>query len=269
MRAVPAPVSLIVRGLVRLYPSSFRQRWGSCLEAESRLAGWRSVPSLVAGALDIWLHPMVWPARTPAERRGRALVLAVAAAGVTSLLTHVLIEFDDPVAQGLRHAGSLQFSAGLLGLGFALVLPGPRIDRAVIRAVLRSCTPFLIPALAIGVPVVVAANGGMTDVGQSALRPVLLGLWWATLGLAAVAGCRAFAALTTVLRPAGVRRARAGLLCLIGSSVLGAGAVAQVAAAGDVGGSTGPLLSVGALLGGAAVLVLVLRDLASLPGRPS
>lgn len=265
MSAPDAAVGAVVRGMVRLYPRSFRERWGSSIEEDSQVTGWRSVPSLLTGALDMWLHPAVWPASTPAQRQRRALVLTVAVACAAWLVMHALTELDDPIGRGMRDPGTLRFWSALLALGLVLVLPRPRLDRAVLAVAARTFLVGLAPALVMATVVVFAANGGVADVAHSELRPVLLTLWWVSLGLAAIGACRAFAAVTAVLAPAGPGRARAGLTCLIGSTVLST--VTVIRAAAGHATSVGAILSVGALLAGGAVLVFTLRDLNTLVGR--
>ena len=227
------------KSLVRLYPYAMRDRWGGGLEAEVVAGGWRAVPNLVAGALALWLHPVVWPAGSPDQRRGRAAVMAFVIALTGWLLGHVLVE-TGPAPRRLAHSWPLTVSDLLVVAGLVLVVPRPRLaGPALSRLVRRGLRRLTVPAVA-GAGVVVWANlgsGGAAPV----TRHVVLTMWWAVLVTGVVQACRLIADLDREsAEPPPLSRLRLGLWVLVvalaggGAVVLGSAAGAGAAAFGAV-----------------------------------
>jgi hypothetical protein len=247
----------LTRVLVRLYPVPFRRRWGDALESEAGLAGWRAWPGLVVGLADMWLHPTIWPARDPAERRGRAASTAIAVAAAVWLILHAVAEQNIPLPVQPRRA-ILNGCVTAMVLGVVLVTPRPRLARPALTAlpgmVLRRLAG---PGLLAGA-VVAAVRFAPDTVVTEPWRPIGLACWWLALGLGAVQTCRIVAALDTVA-PHPVRL-RAGLCLLIGATAAAGSTIVGYAVSH---GRVDPL----ALVVGAAMALLVsthsltLRDL--------
>lgn len=222
--------------LVRLYPAAFRRAWGPDVETEARAAGWRSWPSLVAGVVDMWLHPAIWPARSTAERRAR-VTTALVAVGLAGWL--------------VGHAGAEQHAlpghtacTTLLLLGLGLAAPWPR---ALVATARRVAHLLAAPAL-LGAAAVAMAR---SDLPPPAAVTVLA-TWWMALGIGAVQVCRVLASLgpDALVPPSPVRLRAAGHALV--AALATAGALFLVT--GDVSAATGVLLL-------AAVGVGTLRDL--------
>ena len=123
--------------IVRLYPAPLRERWGPDLEGEAGAGGLRRLPDLLIGALDMWAHPVVWPADTPAQRRRRATVLAFVVGLGGWLIGHLAVqELDLPAT--MTHSWSLDLSDVLLLAGLLLVTPLPRRRTELGRLVRQS-----------------------------------------------------------------------------------------------------------------------------------
>ncbi len=112
--------------LVRLYPASLRERWGAGLEDEVNAGGWRRLPNLLLGLLDMWAHPVVWPTNSAARRRRRAAVLAFVLGLCGWLIGHVAVE-DAMLPTSLTHSWSLYLSDGLVLAELILAVPRPPV----------------------------------------------------------------------------------------------------------------------------------------------
>ncbi|AEV84179.1 hypothetical protein ACWT_3156 [Actinoplanes sp. SE50] len=244
------------RGLVRCYPRPMRDRWGSGLEDEVRAGGWRTVPNLLAGAAAMWLHPVLWPAGSPLQRRSRATVTVFLLAGVAWLLGHLLAEEDSLLPRSLAHARPLLLSDLLISAALLLAAPFPRRTAAALRQLLAYVVRRLaVPTLA-GLAIVCVANTAGLAV-PPAVRHLALGVWWATLLAGVVQTCRLIADLgeATTTAP----RLSYGLWTL--TAALAAGSATVLAAAPH---SARPLTT--AVLGVTMLLLtvpalLTLRDL--------
>ena len=193
--------------IVRLYPAPLRERWGPDLEGEAGAGGLRRLPDLLIGALDMWAHPVVWPADTPAQRRRRATVLAFVVGLGGWLIGHLAVqELDLPAT--MTHSWSLDLSDVLLLAGLLLVTPLPRRRTELGRLVRQSARRLALPLL-VGGLVLVRAN---LDAAMSpGLRLVLLTAWWGALVLGAVRVCQVVAGLDPVLAPPHPVRLRLGI----------------------------------------------------------
>lgn len=246
--------------LVRLYPASFRERWGPALEEEARAAGWKAWPNLIAGIADMWLHPAIWPADCCAQRRQRAATMAVTAAAACWFVTHAVTELDAAAAEVAR-AWPMNASTLLLLLGLVLVAPRPRLTRPTATTLLRhAASRFTVPAV-LGAGVVAAVHTGTYAVAPAVARPVLLACWWAALALGAVQCCRLVSSLcTTVAEPPPPGRLRHGLWTLAAAAAVPVPALLGASMSGDH-------LNVPSAASGAGLLLLspalaaTLRDL--------
>jgi hypothetical protein len=193
--------------LLRLYPAAFRERWGDELRAEVDHAGWRSWPNVITGALDLWLHPAIWPVDWPAQRNSRTAAMAMLVTVACWLVAHLTIEPGAPA-----YARALNASAILLAIGFALLTPWPRaVGRLLGRAIRMLTAPVL---LAVGA---ILAQG-------HAPHPLLLTAWWTSWAFGLIQGCRVVAALgPDVVIPPSLVRTRLGVAVLTAASAGAAG----------------------------------------------
>jgi hypothetical protein len=211
----------IARTLVRLYPEAFRSRWGPSLEEETRAAGWKAWPSLVAGIADMWLHPTIWPAASVARRHQRAATMAITVAAVYGLLTHAALELDPLLATGVARSWPMSAWSVLTLAGLVLVAPRPRLDHAALFRLLRRLTVRLAVPAILGAGVVAAVHTGVYDAAPAVLRPFLFACWWTALPLGALQGCRTIADLRPeVALPPPVWRLRSGLWILAAASAI-------------------------------------------------
>ncbi|HEX3781476.1 MAG TPA: hypothetical protein VHX38_17590 [Pseudonocardiaceae bacterium] len=194
----------VASGLVRLYPSALRARWGQDLVEEANAAGWKSWPNLLVGIADAWLHPAIWPADSRVRRGGRSAAMAVLITVAGWLLAHLT------TSSGARSfADLLNGCAALLCLGLLLVAPLPRLNlRAIGRLLVESIRGLALPVLlAAGAVLFVHLHVGV--VTGPLLRATVLGCWWGSWALGIVQGTRIIARLGPDLvlppRPARLR----------------------------------------------------------------
>lgn len=203
--------------LLRLYPGAFRERWGEDLRAEAEGAGWRSWPGLVAGALDMWLHPAIWPVGWPAQRGSRSSAMAMLVTIACWLVAHFTTEAGAP-----GYATALNAAAVPLIIGLMLLAPLPRpyaLGPLLGRSIRQLAIPVSLAAIA-----VVAAHS-VADPPEWA-RVLVLGAWWGSWALGVVGGCRIVAGLgPDLVVPSGARRTRLGIAVLTGASIVAAGTV--------------------------------------------
>ncbi|MGK4584006.1 hypothetical protein [Kitasatospora sp. HPMI-4] len=220
------------RGLVRLYPGVFRERWGEALEEDARAAGWRAWPSLAVGIADMWLHPAIWPADHHAQRRQRAATLAITVAALGALSGRVA------TAQGARFTSAPGGTwAGntctvLFLLGLALVAPLPRPTRAAATALAgRALRRLAAPAL-VGAGMVAVVRLGAPSLATGPWHHLAVFAYWTTLAAGAVQTCRFFAGLGgTVVAAPPSGRLRLGLWSLTAAGVLTGSVVLAASAA--------------------------------------
>ncbi|HEV3358374.1 MAG TPA: hypothetical protein VG247_16390 [Pseudonocardiaceae bacterium] len=236
--------------LLRLYPGAFRDRWGEDLRAEADVAGWRSWPNLVTGAVDMWLHPAIWPAGWPAQRASRSAAMAMLVTIAAWLVAHFTTESGRPA-----YTLALNGAATLLVLGLALLAPLPR-SRALAPLLSRSLRRLAFPLL-LATAAVIAANSKFAPTEW--LRVPVLAAWWGSWAFGLIAGCRIVAGLgPDLVLPPGPRRTRLGIAVLTGASLAAACAVAVFAARHVA--PLPALLAIGTALSVAAC-VTALRDL--------
>jgi hypothetical protein len=181
--------------LIRLYPGSFRERWGPAMEAEVQGAGWRSWPNLAMGIAGMWLHPVIWPADSRTQRQRRAATMAISVAAASWLLAYASMELDTPLSGRVARAWPMTACTGLMFLGFLLVLPRPRLTLDAVSTVLRrAARRFTAPAI-LGAGVVAGVRTDVYAVAPALLRPALIICWWTALALGAVQACRVVAGL--------------------------------------------------------------------------
>jgi hypothetical protein len=233
--------------LVRMYPRSFRERWGDSLESEVEGTGWGSWPGLAAHVALMWLHPAIWPADSRAQRRQRAATMAITIAAACWYLTYAAAELGTPVAR----TWPMTACTALMLLGLVLVAPRPRLTLGAVRTALRRAAGrFAAPAI-LGAVVVTAVHAEVYTAAPGVLRPVLLSGWWTVLALAAVRSCRIVADLgAEATVPPKPGRLRLGLLTLAVSATVPAPILLGASVAG---GHLDPLSAVA----GAGLLALM------------
>jgi hypothetical protein len=258
-------VSVVIRVLVGLYPSAFRREWGSDVEIEARAAGWRCWPNLLLGAVGLWLHPTVWPARSQVERRSRAADLAVAVTVCVWFLVHAATELDDPLNRWAPGSVAITGCAGLILLGLVLITPRPVVTVAAVIMVMRcAARQFAVPA-GLGLGVVFSVHGGVHDVESSPLRPLLIAAWWFTLALGSVGVCRTFAGLDPdLVVPPSELRLWLGLAVLACAAILAGLTLLRFSLVTGVMDLPSAITGVGLLLLSAA-FPTTLNDLRQLP----
>ncbi|GAB7183836.1 hypothetical protein ATKI12_3667 [Kitasatospora sp. Ki12] len=259
-------MSVVTRSLVRLYPEAFRERWGSMVEDEARGAGWKSWPNLVAGIVDMWLHPAHWPADSPAQRQRRVATMGITVALTAWFLSHLAAEQAAPLpADGLRE-GVMHGCTTLLLLGITLVAPRPRPTlRATTTLLGWALRRLAVPTL-LGTAVVVLVHGGVdADASPPTLRTAVLAAWWISLGLGAVQIPRIFTGVgADTVVPPGTGRLRAGVRTLAAASATGGATILGLSVAGAGLHPLGAAIGLGLLLL-TAVCAGTLRDLRDLP----
>jgi hypothetical protein len=211
----------VVRMLIGLYPAPFRDQWGRDLEVEARAAGWRGWPNLLVGALNLWLHPAVWPAESPARRRRRAAALAVSVTAVVWFLFYAITELDGRANRWAVTASIPTCCAALILLGLVLVSPLPEPSLRAGVMLLRRGLRHLAGPVGLGVLLLAWAFGAVPGGEHSALQPPLIAAWWFAVALGAVGLCRAFISLDPELvTPPSATRLRVGIVVLTVGAVL-------------------------------------------------
>ncbi|MCW2917428.1 MAG: hypothetical protein JWN52_5496 [Actinomycetia bacterium] len=238
------------RILVRMYPESFKNRWGPDLEAEILHAGWRSWPNTVVGIADTWLHPAIWPARSHAQRQLRMTTMAITLTATCWFISHLVTELDAPLSREVGHSQLLSMGTNLMMVGLLLVAPRPRLMAGVTAAVLRGAARRFAVPLTLSAAVAIAAHAGVNATTPALLRSCLLACWWTALALGAVQTCRIATDLgAQLIAPPQPWRLRAG------TSILALGSA--MTAANVLGFSFTPAADLPATLAGLALLALV------------
>jgi hypothetical protein len=253
------------RRLVRLYPGSLRDRWGSALEVEVHVGGWKSLPNVIVSILDMWLHPVVWPAASCAQRRRRAAVMALAIAIVGWLLGYVIVQMGTLIPMSIEHSWSLDASDIMVLLGIALVAPRLRFTLGAWTTLLRQILRRLALPLTVGVAVLMRVHLGSAPVTPT-LRGIELFSWWFALTIGAIQVCHVLASLgIDVVVPPRPLRLRLGIWVLAAAFAMG-GAV--VVGSGVVSGHLGLLTATSGtvMLMLAIACAATLRDLYAVGG---
>jgi hypothetical protein len=182
------------------------------MEDEAQVRGWRSWPNLLIGVVDMWLHPVVWPADSGSQRRQRAAALAFVVGLGGWLFGHVAVEVS-MLPAGLVHSWRLNLSDVLLLAGLIVVVPLPLPSwTALLRLMWRITRKLIVPVLLAAAVLVGAQYPGATEPTP---RMVLLTAWWTALVLGAVQVCQVIAELDAdvVISPPPLRlRLGVGLL---------------------------------------------------------
>ncbi|MFJ9368328.1 hypothetical protein ACIRRA_28425 [Nocardia sp. NPDC101769] len=221
-------MTMVHHALIRLYPKPCRDRWGEELREAVHATGFRSWPNILAGAIDMWLHPAIWPTRYGSQRRARAAAMAIAVSGDGWFIANLTT--DDETS---RFLPILQACGIGLALGLLLVAPRPLLDRAEIGVLFRrGARALTLPALLIA-GVVFLVHAGTNVPALPALRIVVLGIWWGAWLLLAANGCRMLANLgpDIVVAPTR-RRSIAGIAVLTGTSAISAAVLLVFAVTG-------------------------------------
>ncbi|MGW2254955.1 hypothetical protein ACWCXH_32945 [Kitasatospora sp. NPDC001660] len=257
-------MSVVSRSLVRLYPDAFRERWGSMVEDEARGAGWKSWPNLIAGIVDMWLHPALWPADSPVQRQRRVATMGITVALAAWFLGHLAAEQAGPLpGDGVRNE-VMHGCTTLLLLGIALVAPRPRPTPGAAITLLGWAVRRLAAPTLLGTAVVILVHSGIdADASPPSLRTALLAAWWIALGLGAIQIPRIFTGVgADAVVPPGTGRLRTGVWTLAGASATGGSTILGVSLNGfhilGAGTGVGLLLLTGVCAG-------TLRDLRDLP----
>jgi hypothetical protein len=245
--------------LVRLYPAAVRERWGEGLVEDARAAGWRAWPDLLRGVADMWLHPVVWPADSRAQRLRRAATLGVAVALFTLMLGHAAGEQGVPLGSAPGGAWLVRGCGGLVLFGVLLAAPRPRLSRAAASALLRRTARLLTVPVLLAAAVVVLAHLDTGPAGPG--EHLAADGWWAILAAGAVQACRVVAGLgtATVVAPS-AWRLNLGLGSLAAGSLL-TGSAALSAAFGRPAPDRVAVAAGSALVLLALALTATLRDL--------
>ncbi|WP_035791699.1 hypothetical protein [Kitasatospora mediocidica] len=259
-------MSVVARSLVRLYPDAFRERWGTMVEDEARGAGWKSWPNLIVGIVDMWLHPALWPADSPAQRQRRIATMGITVALAAWFLSHLTAEQGDPLSSGLARSGIMHGCTALLLLGIALVAPRPRPTMSATITLLWWAVRRLTVPTVLGTSVVTVVHGGIDPMASpSTLRAAVLAGWWIALGLGAIQIPRIFTGVgADAVVPPHAGRLRAGVWTLAAASATGGATILGVSAADSSFHLLGATVGVGLLLL-TAVCAGTLRDLRDLP----
>jgi hypothetical protein len=180
----------LARVLVRLYPEAFKRQWGVDLEAEIRHAGWRSWPNTVVGIADLWLHPAIWPARSPSQRQLRITTMAITLTATFWFVSHLVTELDGAMSSGVAHSPLMSAATVLMLGGLCLVAPQLRLTVGVLAVLVRNMASRLAVPAALAAVVLVAAQTPTVADAPQLLRTVLVACWWTALALGAFQTCR-------------------------------------------------------------------------------
>jgi hypothetical protein len=204
----------------------------------------------VAGIADMWLHPVVWPAESRAQRCRRAATMAVAVSAVCWFVTHAVMELHAPLSARVARSWPMSACGLLMLLGLGLVAPRPRMTLTAVIAVVRQAAARFAVPVTLGAGVVVCVHTGAYAAAPTLLRPVLLTCWWTALALAAIQSCRIVAALGhAVAVPPRPGRLRLGLWILAAAATTPGPILLRASA-------TGGHLDLLSAASGAALLVL-------------
>jgi hypothetical protein len=169
--------------------------------------------------VGLWLHPVIWPATSPAQRRVRAAHLIFTVSAIGWLTGHAVLEMTRAVPRSLAHSWILTLSDGLTILGLALVLPlpRPRYGALLKLTIRRLAVPVLLGAL-----VVAVANETDVSTASPVLRWTVVTCWWLALAAGVIQLIRVLTGFGAVRAP-GPLRLRLGLwLATLGLALNGA-----------------------------------------------
>lgn len=195
--------------LVRLYPPAIRRRWGSEIAHEAHLAGPRSWFDTTVGASRLWLHPSDWP-ETTVGQNSRVVATALVAV-VTAAAMLLRAAGPAPLTANVGHPVTSAWLVPILvGLAVSTPLPPPRLTALgrLAAAAARTLAPPVLALLAL----FVIAHSGLIDHPVGAVHALLLGYYWATLGLVGIYLCLLVARIGQIAVMPSTRRLRLALL---------------------------------------------------------
>ncbi len=250
----------VTRRLVTLYPRPFRDRWGSDLESEASTAGWRASPNLARTLIGLWIHPVIWPATSPAQRRLRAAHLLFTVSAIGWLTGHAALELTGAVPRSLARSWILTSCDALTIIGLALVVPLPRLR--YFHSFAHLIARRLVGPALLGALIVIAANDLNASAAPAFVRWAIVGCWWLTLATGAIQAIRVLTSFGPVHAP-GPLRLRVGLwLATLGLALSGAIIFTSALTVGTdklIGAA-----AAAAILGLAVAVTGTVRDLAEL-----
>lgn len=197
--------------LLRLYPPGIRDRWGTEIVHETRLAGPRAWFDTAAGAAKLWLHPSDWP-ETASGQTSRVLATAFAAVTTAAAL---LVRAAGPASltASLDRPATSAWLAPILA-GVVLAAPLPPLRWAVLgRLAATAARTLAAPALAFG-SLFLLAHSGLAVHPTGVAGVLLVSCYWTTLGFIGVHLCLLTARVGRIAIPPGTRRLRVALLFL-------------------------------------------------------
>lgn len=209
-----------VRMLVRLYPAPFRERWGAELEADASAAGRRSWPGLAAGAADLWMHPVIWPAESASQRRHRATTTAFALTLATWFVGRAGTANDPRLTWHAHRTVNVAECAALMLLGAVTIMPLPRPTPHAVNALLRrSVKALAVPVLLFAVELIIVH--AVHPAAHSTIRLLITASYWLTLALGAVQAARVVGTVnTSAVSPPRPARLRLGIAILAAGGAL-------------------------------------------------
>jgi hypothetical protein len=203
-----------VRALLRLHPASFRERWGAALEADAHAAGHRSWPNLLANAVGLWLHPVIWPATSRAQRHHRAAAMAFALTLATWFVGRAATANDPRLTWHAHRTLTVTDCAAFMLLGAVLILPLPRPTwNAATTLAYKGLRTLAAPAL-LGAAALIFVRTAH-PAAPTAMRHMVTAAYWLTLALAAIQSARIVATISaSAVTPPGPARLRLGIAIL-------------------------------------------------------
>ena len=206
----------VTAALLRLYPGSFRARWGVELEQAAQTAGWRAWPDLLTNAASMWLHPTLWPADSRAQRPIRATAAAFALTFMCWYAALGIVELDPGISMGTWRGSVLSLGSDVVVIGLLLIAPRPRIRwRATGILLLRTARHMVAPTALGGVVVLAANAGGSFAAALAPFAPTLAACWWLALALVAIQWCRALTGMEGLAVPPSPGRLKVGIKVLM------------------------------------------------------
>ncbi|HEY3868616.1 MAG TPA: hypothetical protein VGM10_09715 [Actinocrinis sp.] len=210
----------LIRALVRLHPASFRERWGPALEADARAAGHRSWPNLLASAVGLWLHPVVWPAKSPSQRHHRAAAMAFALTLATWFVGRAATTNDPRLTWRAHRTLTVADCAAFMLLGAVLILPLPRPTWHAAATLVRKSLRALAAPAALGAGALLFVRTAH-PAELSAIRPLVTAVYWLTLALTAIQAARIVATVSaSAVTPPSPARLRPGIATLAAGGAL-------------------------------------------------
>ncbi|HTJ71677.1 MAG TPA: hypothetical protein VL551_29325 [Actinospica sp.] len=200
--------------LLRLHPAAFRERWGAALEADASAAGRRSWPGLLANAADLWLHPVIWPAKSAAQRRHRAAAAAFTLTLATWFVDRAGTANDPRLTWRAHRTLNVTECAAFMLLGVIMIMPLPRPTRQAATTLLRRTLRALAaPAVLFFAELILVR--ALTPAAHSAAHPLIAACYWSTLALGAVQTSRIVGTISTsAVTPPHPTRLRLGIAIL-------------------------------------------------------